>query len=515
VSVLEDEYDYIVAGGGTAGCVVAARLAADEDISVLLIEAGPKALGVSQIVEPALWPALRKTSLDWGFGYEPSPEVAGRALRVPSGRVLGGCSATGPLGWYRGRAGDYDAWEQAGAKGWNGETMLPYFRRAEDWEGGESEQRGAGGPVRVEQPKNPHPVAAALLNAAPELGLKRLDDVNAAEGSGAALANLTVSGGARHSVVDGYLSDAPPNLTVLTCSRVVRLGFSGGACTSVFHEEGGTIRQTRARREVIVALGAIGTPQLLMRSGIGDPGDLFRLGVPVISALPGVGRNLQDRPMLPGLAFRARQRIGLVRDNGGGAVADVSSSAAGAEAARPDLHVAVYQGRHADPAGSGQGLRAGGDIFTISTELLRPRSDAGSLRVRPADDGSGVCARPNLLADPEDVAALAESVEFAWELARTSAYRELIAGPAESVPAWTQAREEWVRARCESAGQPCGTAAMGTAAEEGAVVDPSLRVFGVPGLRVADASVIPVIPGCDLQAPVVAIAERAADLIVG
>ncbi|HEY1700505.1 MAG TPA: GMC family oxidoreductase N-terminal domain-containing protein [Trebonia sp.] len=513
MSVLEDEYDYIVAGGGTAGCVVAARLAADEDTSVLLVEAGPRAIGVSQIAEPALWPAVRKTSLDWGFGYEPGPGVAGRALRVPSGRVLGGCSATGPLGWYRGHAGDYDAWERAGAKGWNDETMLRYFRRAEDWEGGESEQRGAGGPVRVEQPKDPHPVAAALLNAAPELGIKRLDDVNAGAGSGAALANLTTSGGARHSVVDGYLSDAPDNLTVLTCSRVVRLGFSGGACTSVFHEAGGTLRQTRARREVIVALGAIGTPQLLMRSGIGDPGKLFRLGVPVISALPGVGRNLQDRPMLPGLAFRARQRIGLVRDNGGGAVADVRSScAAVSDAGRPDLRVAVFQGRHADPAGSGQGLRAGGDIFTISAELLRPRS-VGALRVGFADAGGAVSAQPNLLADPADVAVLAESVEFVRELARTSAYRELIDGPVDPAPAWRQAREEWVRARCESAGQPCGTAAMGAAAADGAVVDPDLRVFGVAGLRVADASVIPVIPGCDLQAPVVAIAERAADLI--
>ncbi|HVT70846.1 MAG TPA: GMC oxidoreductase, partial [Trebonia sp.] len=385
------------------------------------------------------------------------------------------------------------------------------------------------------------------------------DDVNAGAGSGAALANLTTSGGARHSVVDGYLSDAPGNLTVLTCSRVVRLGFSGGACTSVFHEAGGTLRQTRARREVIVALGAIGTPQLLMRSGIGDPGELFRLGVPVISALPGVGRNLQDRPMLPGLAFRARQRIGLVRDNGGGAVADVRSSwAAGSEGAvsetglpeavlqetrlpetrlpetglpetglpeaglpetgRPDLRVAVYQGRHADPGAPGPGLRAGGntggDIFTISAELLRPRS-VGALRVRPADAGHEVSAQPNLLADPADVAVLAESVEFVRELARTSAYRELIDGPVDPAPAWRQAREEWVRARCESAGQPCGTAAMGAAAADGAVVDPDLRVFGVAGLRVADASVIPVIPGCDLQAPVVAIAERAADLIAG
>ncbi|MBO0819688.1 MAG: GMC family oxidoreductase N-terminal domain-containing protein [Nocardiopsaceae bacterium] len=501
------EYDYIVIGGGSAGCALAARLAgAGDRPEVALIEAGPEGRGVSQITEPALWRSLAGTSLDWGYSYAPSPHTGNRAIGLPRGKVLGGCGAINALNWYRGHPADYDAWEEAGAQGWNHDALLPYFRRAEDWEGGETERRGAGGPMRLTQPPDPHPAAAGLLNAAAELGFKRIDDLNDSDDEGAALANLTVRDGRRHSVVDGYLAGAPASLTVLTCSTAVRLGFDGDRCEEVLHTRGGTLARTRARREVICALGAIGTPLLLLRSGIGDPADLARLGVPVRAALPGVGRNLRDHPQVAGPHFRARRRLGLRRDNGGGAVMRWRSEGAD----RPDLHASVIQGVTAGPEASARyGIGSAGDVFAIAPALLAPKS-AGYMRVHP----DGVEIQPNLLAEPDDAATLVQALDMVLDLAGTSAYRELIEAPV--MPPGRLRRTEaeaFVRENCSSLSHPCGTAAMGTAPEDGAVTDPELRVFGTEGLRVADASVIPVIPRCGLQAPVIAVAERAADLI--
>jgi choline dehydrogenase len=505
-------YDYVVVGGGTAGCVLAARLAASGGATVLLIEAGPDGRGLVQIPDPAQWTRLHRTSLDWRYCCAPSGHVAGRSIPMAAGRVLGGCGVIGAMQWYRGHPGDYDAWERAGATGWNHQALLPYFRRAEDWEGGASPLRGAGGPMRVERPRDPHPVARAMLEGAAELGLATLDDVNGGDNRGAALANLTVAGGRRHSVVDGYLAGqgrgALPSLTVLTGSTAVRLCFSGSRCTGVLHVVRGAPRETMASREVIVALGAIGTPRLLVSSGLGDPAELARLGVPVRAALPGVGRNLQDHPMLMGVNFRARRRLGLVRDNGGG----VMLNWCGPGAARPDLQAFVVQGRHADPAGAARYGLGGGDVFAISPGLMSPRS-TGYLRVHSlSDSDGGVEIQPNLLAESADTHALADAMDLIMDLAATRAYQRLISAPV--MPPARLSREErvrFVREHCATFCHPCGTAAMGTGPD--AVVDPSLRVIGVDGLRVADASVIPVIPACGLQAPVVAIAERAAHLI--
>jgi choline dehydrogenase len=506
------EYDYIVVGAGSAGCVLAARLAEDPHVTVELIEAGPDGRGVAQIPHPAHWATLQKTSLDWGYDYAPGTHVANRAIPIPRGRVLGGCSAINAMLWYRGHRDDYDAWERAGATGWSYEQLLPYFRRAEDWEGGASEYRGAGGPLRIERPKDPHPIATALLDAAAELGLPRIDDANAADNYGATLANLNTTTGRRHSVVDGYLARKRANLTILTGSTAIRLGFEGERCVSVFHVVRGVLRETRARAEVILALGTIGTPQLLIHSGIGDPAELRRLGIRVRTALPSVGRNLQDHPLLMGVNFRARRPLGLVRDNGGGAILNWRSS----RSARPDLHAFVVQRRHADAAAAAR-YQLYGDVFAISPGLMRSRS-TGYLRVHSADlsgadlssaySSGGVEIQPNFLAEPDDLEALAESMDLIGDLAATQAYRALIASPA--MPSSRLSRKDkvrFVREHCSTFFHPCGTAAIGT------VVDPQLKVFGTSGLRIADASVIPVIPSCNTQAPVVAIAERAADLI--
>jgi choline dehydrogenase len=530
-------YDYVIIGGGSAGSVVASRLAAARlAAAVLLIEAGSDGRGVAQIVDPPQWTKLEATALDWGYAYRPSGQVAGRAIGVPRGRVLGGCSATNAMQWFRGHAADYDAWEQAGATGWNYAALLPYFRRSEDWEGGPSAQRGGDGPMRVTRPKDPHPIASAMIEGAAELGLAKLDDPNSGDSEGATLANLNIAEGRRFSVVDGYLPawapppapgqvpvgagtpapDPPPNLTVLTGSTAIRLGFaagpSGPRCDSVFHTVRGTLRRTRARECVILALGAFGTPELLVRSGIGDPAVLRGLGLAVTAGLPGVGRNLQDHPLLMGMNFRARQRLGLPRDNGGGSLMNWRSS----NATRPDLHAFVVQGRHAYPDGAGRYRLAGdANVFAISPGLMGSAS-RGRLTVTDATavGSAAVQIDSGFLTEQSDVDALVEAMETIMDLAATSGYAELIEKPLMPPGRLSRAdREAFVRRNCATFNHACGTAAMGTGPD--AVTDPELRVIGVDGLRVADASVFPVIPTGNTQAAVVAVAERAADLITG
>jgi choline dehydrogenase len=527
-------YDYVIVGGGSAGSVVASRLAAARpDATVLLIEAGSGGRGVAQIVDPPQWTKLPGTALDWGYRYAPAGRVAGRSIPVPRGKVLGGCGAVNAMQWFRGHPDDYDAWERAGATGWNYATLLPYFRRSEDWEGGPSAHRGSGGAMRVTRPKHPHPIASALVEGAAELGLAKLDDPNSGDTDGATLANLNIAAGRRFSVVDGYLPAwapppapgqvpvgawtrapaPPPNLTVLTGSTAVRLGFGPGRrCDSVVHTLRGTLRRTRALTGVVLALGAFGTPELLIRSGIGDPGQLRALGVDVVADRPGVGRNLQDHPLLTGMNFRAKHRLGLTRDNGGGAVMNWCS----ARARRPDLHAVAIQGWHASPAAAARyGLAGAPDVFAISPGLTAPASK-GCLTVRDVTRSGppAVEIDSGFLTERRDVAALIEAMDTVMDLAATAAYADVIDKPLLPSGRLSAAdKEAFVRENCSTFFHPCGTAAMGTGAD--AVTDPELRVIGVEGLRVADASVIPVIPTGSTQVPVIAIAERAADLILG
>jgi choline dehydrogenase len=534
VSTTEPGYDYVIVGGGSAGSVVASRLAAAlPEAEVLLIEAGTDARGVAQITDPPQWTKLQGTALDWGYRYRPSPHVAGRAIPIPRGKVLGGSGATNAMQWFRGHPDDYDAWERAGAAGWNYAALLPYFRRSEAWEGGPSAHRGGGGPLRITRPKDPHPIASALVGGAAELGLATLDDPNSGDTDGAALANLNIADGRRFSVIDGYLpawakppapgqvpvgawaaAPAPPaNLTVLTGSTALRLGFGPGPrCDSVFHTVRGTLRRTPARCAVVLALGAFGTPELLIRSGIGDPAQLHALGVGQVASLPGVGRNLQDHPLLKGMNFLAKRRLGLVRDNGGGAIMNWRSS----RAHRPDLHAFVVQGSHADPdAATRYGLAGDARVFAISPGLMGPAS-RGRLTVRDVrkHGPEAVEIDAGLLANRADLIALAEAMDTIMDLAATAAYADLIDKPLMPPTRLSKGdKEAFVRENCSTFFHPCGTAAMGTGPD--AVTDPELNVIGVAGLRVADASVIPVIPTGNTQAAVVAVAERAADLITG
>jgi choline dehydrogenase len=414
--------------------------------------------------------------------------------------------------WYRGHPDDYDAWAKAGATGWDHETLLPYFRRSEDWQGGETPFRGAGGPMRIETSRDPHPVAAALLTGAAELGLPVIDDANADSNEGATWANFNATTGddgvmRRWSVARGYLGPAAdwPNLTVRTDAEAVGLVLDADRCTGVVHRTDGRTTTTSAHAAVVLTLGAIGTPRLLMLSGIGDPEQLGPLGIRTSVALPGVGADLQDHPLLMGMNFQLREPMAALRDNNGGSMLNWRSSQADH---RPDLHAFVVQGRHAGPAlATRYGI--GDDVCAVSPGLMRSRSRG---HVRLLDSTGTLDIQPNYLAERADLDALVESLETVQDLARTRDYAQLFERPL-SPPGRLSRREaeQFVRDACDTFFHCCGTARMGT--DAGSVVSPGLDVHGVAGLFVADASVFPEIPTCNIQAPVIAVAERAADLI--
>jgi choline dehydrogenase len=490
---------------------MARRLAERSDATVLLIEAGPTDLGVEPIHDAGRWTSLLRGVYDWRYDYAPGPYVNDRVIGIPRGRVLGGSSSINAMIWYRGHPSDYDAWHAAGATGWDFETVLPYFKRAENWEGGANFWRGAGGPLRIERPRDPHPIALAMLDAAPRLGIPVIDDMNGATNEGASLANLNACAGVRWSVARGYLHPVlrRPNLMMLTDALATRLHFESNHCTAVTYHANGVAQTTRAAREVVLCAGAIDTPRLLMMSGIGDPEDLRRLGVPVVCALPGVGRNLQDHPLLMGINFGARQPLGPVRDNSGGSIINWKSKP---DLPAPDLHAFVVQGSHAGPE-IARNYPLPPDCLAISPGLMRSKS-RGRMRLLDATPRGRVELQPNFLQEQSDVDALVEAVEFCMDLAATPAFAPWISSPASPNRRLSRReREAFVRQACDTFFHICGTCAMGSDAH--AVVDPQLRVHGVNGLRIVDASVIPIIPSCNTNAPVVMIAERAADFIAG
>ena len=508
---LAHEYDFIIVGGGSGGSVIARRLAERSDASILLIEAGPSDIGVTAIDDAAKWTALLRSIYDWGYDYAPTPLVNGRVIGIPRGRVLGGSSSINAMLWNRGHPSDYDAWEAAGATGWGFAAVLPYFKRAEDWEGGADAYRGAGGPLRIERPRDPHPLALAMLEAAASLGFPVISDPNGATNEGAALANLNVSNGVRWSAARGYLRPAMrrANLRVLTNSQALGLGFERGRCVSVRHLVEDVPTVTRAAREVILCAGAIDTPRLLMMSGVGDPAELKRLGLPVVCDLAGVGQNLQDHPLLMGINFVAKAPLGPGRDNGGGSIINWKSRAGSSV---PDLHAFVVQGPHAGPE-IARDYAVSDDCFAISPGLMRSKS-RGYLRLASTDPNGAIEIQPNFLQEPSDLEALVDSIEVPMDLAAAPAFASWCARPAAPDRRLSRReREDFVRNACTTFFHTCGTCAMGNG--EHAVVDPQLRLRGIDGLRIADASVIPIIPSCNTNAPVVMIAERAADFILG
>jgi len=464
-------HDYVIVGAGTAGCVLAARLSA-AGASVALLECGPPDRR-PEVRVPAAFPRLFGTEYDWAYTTEPQDGLGGRALYWPRGRTLGGSSAVNAQIWTRGHPADYDDWD---VPGWSHKELLPCFERAEN------------GAVRLEALRSPHPSTPDFLRACARGGMLPL-----AEGEGCGPVRVTQHRGRRWSSADAYLRPAlgRPGLTLLTGADVRRVVLREGRASGVeYLTADGGLRYVEARREVVVAAGAVGSPVLLMRSGIGDPDGLEDVAVP----LPEVGRGLLDHLMVP-LVFGPGERAERIRpsSNNAEALAFLRSSA-GAEA--PDLEFLWMPVPFLD-----HGRAAPGTGCTLAVVLLRPGS-AGRITL----EGGEPRIDPGYLADPADLRVLLSGVRRAHRLLDDP---DLAAWAGEPLtPAARSASESAVRLGAETLYHPVGTCRIGP------VVDERLRVHGVRGLRVADVSVCPAIPRAHTQAAAVVVGERAVDLIL-
>src|SRR5215470_213494 len=508
--LLDRHYDYVIVGAGSAGCVVARRLLDGTDATVLLLEAGRSDEGVNSISNPSQWLENIGSPYDWAYRYEPSPHVDQRSIPLPLGKVLGGSGSINAVCWARGHRADYDAWAEAGNAGWDFDSILPLFKKSEDWEDGASAFHGAGGPIRVERVWDLDPVPAALIDAGTTYGMPYLDDMNVPEPEGVGRMNLNVRNGTRWSPSSAYLWPviSNKNLTVLTEAQVVTLEFRGTRCTGIEFLFDGELHSVGAAKEVILCAGAIHTPRLLLLSGIGPQDELERLGIDTVVDLPGVGRNLQDHPLAAGLCFEAKRAMPPRKINGSEGTAFWRSRAA---LPRPDLMFLAggfpfvsneIAAQYALPP----------NTFSIVPALVRPRSK-GYLRMKTAAPNGPLEIRSNFLSEQADVDALVAGIELGVEIASQPAFRQLtkrwVVPPRQTN---RREREAFLRQSCSTYFHPVGTCAMGSGRE--AVVDAELRVRGVEGLRIADASVMPTITSANTQAPVVMIGEFASRLIV-
>ncbi len=517
-------YDYVVVGAGSAGCVLAARLTENARTRVLLLEAGGPDTA-REIRIPAAFSRLYKSPVDWNYSTEPEEHLHGRRLYWPRGKMLGGSSSMNAMIYIRGNPLDYDHWLSLGNEGWGFRDVLPYFKKSENWEGGASDYHGKGGPLGVTNLRYVNTLTRAFLRAASEIGIPSNADFNAGKQDGAGLYQVTQKNGRRHSAADAYLRPAlrRANLTVLTGALAARVLIEKGRAAGIAYLREGAIHEARADGEVILCGGTVNSPQLLLLSGIGPADELRRAGIQAVHDLPGVGKNLQDHVMVstgylcnkPVSMASAESLPNLLRYllfKSGPLVSNVAEAGiflrTGGGLEEPDLQLLFGPAYYVS-----HGLRPRKEhCFGFGPTLVTPES-RGEITLKSANPLDAPAIRANYLSTDADMRVIVEGVRVARQLVHTKAFEPYRGEELHPGAKATTDREivEFIRNEAETLYHPVGTCKMGN--DTMAVVDARLRVRGIEGLRVVDASVMPRIIAGNTNAPTIMIAEKAADMI--
>ena len=525
------EFDYVIVGAGSAGCVLANRLSADGKNSVLLLEAGPKDTNIWIHVPLGYGKLFKEKTVNWMYQTEPEPELGGRQVFQPRGKVLGGSSSINGLLYVRGQHEDYDRWRQRGNSGWGYDDVLPYFKKAENQQRGGDKYHGVGGPLPVSDLGHPDPLSAAFIEAAAETGLPVNPDFNGATQEGAGFFQTTTQRGRRASTAYSYLRPAGnrSNLHVETSALAQRILFEGRRARAVEYRQGGVLRTASARKEILVSGGAYNSPQLLQLSGVGPAELLKQYGIDVVLDAPGVGNDLQDHLQVR-LVMHCAQRITLndilnhpVRRILAGAryaafrkgPLTIAAGTSGAffktnpRLASPDVQI-HFLPFSTDKMGEKLHSFSG---FSASVCQLRPES-RGSLRIKSADPAAPPEIRINYLATETDRTAFVEGIKILRRILAAPALKPYVVGEVEPGPKVTSDEDilNFCRQRGSTVYHPTSTCRMGN--DPLAVVDQRLRVRGIEGLRVVDASVMPDLMSGNTNAPTIMIAEKASDMIL-